>query len=197
MAREFIRKSRRQILRIIVVAVAACYLLGRGMAGTDQPDKSKDVSEQIVAVSTAEDFLDLRQALAGSGPDAPKPKPIEKFLATHPKAVKAITVPKPTPASFATEPYFGVNAFLFTNRDGKARYSRYHLRPEAGARFLSDEDAAKQPASLLIDELGSRLSEGPARFRLVVQLAAEGDPVNDATAVWPATGLRLNSASSW
>ena len=283
MAREFIRKSRRQILRIIVVALAVGCLPGRGMAGADEPKKAKDVSEQIVdtmnaifgkhpgyraahakgivcegeftpaptaaglsraphlqvqgkpvrvtvrfsdstgiptvpdgspdanphglavrfhlsqggstdivsnayngfAVSTAEDFLALLQALAGSGPDAPKPKPIEKFLATHPKAVKAITAPKPTPVSFATEPYFGVNAFLFTNRDGKARYGRYQFRPEAGAEFLSDQDAAKQPANFLIDELGGRLSKGPAKFRLVVQLAAEGDPVNDATAVWP------------
>ena len=233
MAREFIRKSRRQILRIIVVALAVDCLPGRGMAGADEPKKAKDVSEQIVdtmnaifgkhpgyraahakgivcegeftpaptaaglsraphlqvqgkpvrvtvrfsdstgiptvpdgspdanphglavrfhlsqggstdivsnayngfAVSTAEDFLALLQALAGSGPDAPKPKPIEKFLATHPKAVKAITAPKPTPVSFATEPYFGVNAFLFTNRDGKARYGRYQFRPEAGARI--------------------------------------------------------------
>ena len=83
MAREFIRKSRRQILRIISNAYNG------------------------FAVSTAEDFLALLQALAGSGPNAPKPKPIEKFLATHPKAVKAITAPKPTPVSFATEPYLG------------------------------------------------------------------------------------------
>jgi len=283
MAREFICKSKRQILRIIVLALAAGFLPGRGQAGTNEPDKAKDVFEQIVdtmnaifgkhpgyraahakgivcegeftppstaaglsraphlqvqerpvrvtvrfsdstgiptvpdgspgasphglavrfhladggstdivsnayngfAVSTAEDFLALLQALAGSGPDVPKPKPIEKFLATHPRAVKAITAPKPTPVSFATEPYFGVNAFLFTNRDGKARYGRYQFRPEAGTEFLADQDAAKQPANFLIDELGGRLSKGPARFRVVVQLAGEGDPVNDATAVWP------------
>ena len=28
-----------------------------------------------------------------------------------------------TEAVFVTEPYFEVNAFLFTNRDGKARFS--------------------------------------------------------------------------
>ena len=137
------------------------------------------------AVATAEDFLALLQAVAASGPDAPKPTPIEKFLATHPKAMKVVTAPKPTPVSFATEPYFGVNAFLFTNQDGKARYGRYQFRPEAGAKFLTDEDAAKKPANFLIDELGDRLAQGPAKFRLVVQLAAEGDPVDDATAVWP------------
>ncbi len=99
--------------------------------------------------------------------------------------MKVVKTPKPTPASFATEPYFGVNAFIFTNKDGKARYGRYQLRPEAGEKFLTTEEAAKRPANFLIDELGDRLAKGPARFHLSVQLAAEGDPLDDATAVWP------------
>jgi catalase len=137
------------------------------------------------AVATPEDFLGLLNAVSESGPNAPKPTAIEKFLAAHPKAMKVVSTPKPTPASFATEPYYGVNAFIFTNADGKARAGRYQLRPEAGEKFLTKEEAAKQPANFLIDEIGSRLSKGPAKFRLNVQLAAEGDPVNDATAVWP------------
>jgi catalase len=137
------------------------------------------------AVSTPEEFLGLLNSVSESGPNAPKPTPIEKFLGAHPKAMKVVTTPKPTPASFATEPYFGVNAFIFTNADGKARPGRYQLRPEAGEKFLTKEEAARQPANFLIDELGGRLSKGPAKFRLLVQLAAEGDPVNDATSVWP------------
>jgi hypothetical protein len=35
------------------------------------------------------------------------------------------------------------NAFLFTNRDGKARSGRYQFRPEAGEKFLSDVAAAQ------------------------------------------------------
>ena len=89
-----------------------------------------------------------------------------------------------TPASFATEPYFGVNAFLFTNAEGKGRYGRYQIRPDAGSKFLTDSEAAGKPANFLIDELGDRLAKGPVKFRLVVQLAGEGDPVDDATAVW-------------
>ena len=137
------------------------------------------------AVANGEDFLAFLRAVAESGPNAPKPTPIEKFLDTHPKAKKVVTAPKPTPFSFATEPYFGINAFLFTNRDGKARYGRYQIRPEAAEKFLTVEEAAKKPPNFLIDELGDRLAKGPARFRLVVQLAAEGDPVDDATVVWP------------
>jgi catalase len=137
------------------------------------------------AVATAEDFLAMLRAVAETTPESAKPTPIEKFLNTHPKALKVVSAPKPTPVSFATEPYFGVNAFLFTNKDGKSRYGRYQFRPESAAKFLTAEDAAKKPANFLIDELRDRLGSGPAIFRLVVQLAAEGDATDDATVVWP------------
>jgi catalase len=137
------------------------------------------------AVATGEDFLALLRAVSETKPDSPKPTPIEKFLGAHPKAAKVVATAKPTPASFATEPYFGVNAFVFTNKDGKAQTGRYQIRPEAPEQFLSAEDAAKQPPNFLIDELGARLAKGQVRFRIVVQLAAAGDPVDDATAVWP------------
>ena len=137
------------------------------------------------AVANGEDFLALLRAVAEGGKDAAKPTPLHKFLAAHPAAEKVVSAPKPTPSSFATEPYFGVNAFLFTNAEGKARHGRYQFRPEAGSHFLSAAEAAPKPANFLIDELGGRLAKGPVKFRLVVQLANEGDPVDDATAVWP------------
>jgi catalase len=137
------------------------------------------------AVANGEDFLALLRAVAATGKEAPKPTPLEKFLASHPKAMKVVTAPKPVPASFTTEPYFGVNAFEFTNAEGKSRFGRYQIRPEAGAKFLTAEEAARKPPNFLIDELGERLARGPARFRIVVQLAAAGDKVDDATEVWP------------
>jgi catalase len=137
------------------------------------------------AVANGEDFLAFLKAVAASGKGAPKPTPLETFLAEHPKARRVVTAPKPVPASFATEPYFGVNAFEFTNAEGQSRFGRYQLRPEAGATFLTAEEAAKKPPNFLIDELGERLARGPAKFRIVVQLAAEGDKTDDATEVWP------------
>jgi catalase len=136
-------------------------------------------------VATGEEFLAFLKAVAASGKDTPKPTPLDQFLAAHPQAMKVVKTPKPIPASFATEPYYGVNAFEFTSAQGKSRFGRYQLHPEAGATFLTAEDAAGKPRNFLIDELGERLAKGPARFRLVVQLAGEGDKVDDATAVWP------------
>jgi catalase len=137
------------------------------------------------AVATGEDFLAFLKAVAASGKDAPKPTALEQFLAAHPRARKVATAPKPVPASLATEPYFSVNAFEFTNAEGKSRFGRYQLRPEAGAKFLGAEEAAAKPPSFLMDELVERLARGPVKFRIVVQLAGEGDRVDDATEVWP------------
>jgi catalase len=37
-----------------------------------------------------------------------------------------------------------------------------------------------------MDELPKRIAQRPVKFRLLAQVANEGDPVNDPTAVWPA-----------
>src|SRR5262249_4253678 len=61
--------------------------------------------------ATAAEFRDLLLAIAASGPDAPKPTPLEKFFETHPIAKTFLTSEKPAPVSFGTLPYFGVNTF--------------------------------------------------------------------------------------
>jgi catalase len=136
-------------------------------------------------VRTAEEFLVFVRALATSGPGVPSPTPLVTFLANHPQAKRFAAAPKPTPASFATESYYGVNAFRFTNREGVSHAARYGIRPEVGEEHLDAAEAARRPASFLFEELGERLFRGAARFRLLVQLADEGDPVDDGSLPWP------------
>jgi catalase len=57
--------------------------------------------------------------------------------------------------------------------------------PEAGVDHLSDTAAAAKSAIYLFDELAERIAKGPIKLRVVVQLANEGDNVNDATEQWP------------
>jgi catalase len=38
----------------------------------------------------------------------------------------------------------------------------------------------------LREELENRLRHGPVAFRLLLQVAAESDPTDDVTALWPA-----------
>lgn len=136
-------------------------------------------------VRTGEEFLEFLKALAASDPANPKGSPLEAFLGSHPQALAFVQLAKPAPASFATEPYWGINAMRFINRDGASQYGRFRIVPEAPVRFLSDAEAAAQSANYLFDEVTDRLARGPIGFRVIAQLANPGDPVNDATMQWP------------
>ena len=91
--------------------------------------------------------------------------------------------PKPAPLSFATEKYFGVNAFKFQAADGKETFIRYRIVPDEYV-ILSKDDLKSTSESYLFDELSERLQKGPAILKLVAQLAEEGDTTDDATVHW-------------
>jgi catalase len=135
----------------------------------------------------AEEFLEFLCAVAASGPDAPNPPPVVAFLASHPNTKAFVEAPKPIPSSFARQPYFAVTAFKFTNAVGESRFGRFRLVPEAGTEHLTPEQAATKPADFLTAEMSERLSRGPVRFRIQVQLAEKGDDVTDPGTAWPET----------
>ncbi|MCP3446791.1 catalase family peroxidase [Bradyrhizobium sp. CCGUVB14] len=135
--------------------------------------------------ATVADFRDLLIALGRSGPKAAKPTPLDTYLAGHPRAKAFLTAPKPAPESFATLPYFGVNAFKFTSAAGQTTFGRYQLQPVAGSKYLADDAAAKAQPDYLIAEIRQRMAKEPVKFRLVLQLAGTGDKVNDPSIAWP------------
>lgn len=141
--------------------------------------------------STAEGFLEFLNALIATDFAGPHPNAIEKFLGAHPAALTFVQIPKPIPTSFAKESFFAVSAFKFTNADGVSRYGRYRLLPAAGNEYLDDAGAAARSANFLFDEIKDRLAREPVKFRVVVQLAEEGDKVDDATVRWPESRPQL------
>ncbi|MBV9154859.1 MAG: catalase family peroxidase [Acidobacteriaceae bacterium] len=134
---------------------------------------------------TGEEFLEFLQAVAESRSSQESPSPIEKFLGAHPAALTFVQTPKPMPASFATERYFGVTAMRFTNEEGLSRYGRYRIVPESGEEHLSPGEAKTKDADFLFNEIKQRLESRAVEFRILVQLANPGDTVNDATIHWP------------
>lgn len=131
------------------------------------------------------EFLEFLKAAMASGADVPSPKPIERFLGSHPAALAFVQAPKPFPSSLARQTYFAVTAFAFTNQDGQTRHGRYHIVPEAGNDFLSDDEVAKLGPNYHFDEIAERVRKNPARFKVLVQVAEPGDVVDDATVHWP------------
>ena len=134
-------------------------------------------------VATPEEFRDLQLAVAMSPPGAPPSPQFKAFLASHPSVAKA-SATVGMPASFAEEQYFGVDAFVFTNKAGKRQAFRYIIAPEKVVH-LSNEEAAKQSPDYLMNDLPARLAKGPVTFHIKAQLAAAGDPTKDPTQAWP------------
>jgi catalase len=134
-----------------------------------------------------EELLEFFHAAAASGPGAPTPPPIVAFLASHPAAKAFVEAPKPIPSSFARQPYFAINAFKFTNADGQSKFGRFRLVPEAEAEFLTSEQAKNKTTDFLAAEMSERLSKGPVKFSVLVQMAGDWDDVTNATVIWPET----------
>lgn len=130
-------------------------------------------------------FLDLLRAIATSGPDVPSPKPVETFLGSHPAALAFVQTPKPFPVSLATDTYFGVTAMEFINATGQRKFGRYRIVPDAGNSYLSDAEVAALAPNYHFDEIAARVAKGPVRFKILVQIAGQGDTVDDATIHWP------------
>ncbi|KAF2276010.1 heme-dependent catalase [Westerdykella ornata] len=131
---------------------------------------------------TGAEFLELLKLLGGGDKGS-----IDAFLGAHPETQRFLQTPKPSPESFVTERYFGVNAYYLVDSEGKRTAIRYRVVPASGeVRHLSSEDLEKKDRDYLFAELPRRLeAQGPVELVLQAQVAAVGDVVDDATVVWP------------
>ncbi len=134
---------------------------------------------------TAEGLVEFLEAVVATRPTDAHPNAIERFLAAHPAALAFVQTPKPIPTSFARESFFAVSAFKFANAQDVSRFGRYRILPAAGNEYLNDAAAAAMGKNFLMEEIQQRVAKDPVRFRIVVQLAEDGDVTDDATIRWP------------
>jgi len=166
----------------------------RAMAVKFQLPDNKNADILALAIEgfparTPEDFLAFLQAqLPDPATGQPAREALSRFLAAHSdtRAFLERLAQKPVPASYGQTNYYAEHAFLFTAADGTRRFGRYRWIPEAGEAFLSLDSASQRSANFLREELESRLHKGPVVFRLLLQLAGEGDATDDVNALWPA-----------
>jgi catalase len=134
---------------------------------------------------TAEEFLEFLHALLATNPEAAHPNALERFLGAHPAALAFVQTPKPIPVSFGREQFFAVSAFRFTNEKGESCHGRYRILPWEGTEYMDETTAAELGDDFLFDEIAQRVAKEAVRFTVSVQIAGEGDVVDDATVRWP------------
>jgi len=188
-------------------AVPVTVRFSNGSANPRQPDYARDgrgmatkfylpdgPRTDIVALSlpcffvrTPEDFVRFTRAgkpLPFGGLPGPR---FPLFLLGHREAIpatRAFMALKP-PASYASCRYNGIHSFKWTDGEGGERWVRYSWLPEAGEESIDGGEAKRRGRDYLQEEIRARLEREPARFTLLLQLAAESDPIDDPTAVWP------------
>ena len=150
-------------------------------------------SMPVFPVATPEAFFEQQMA---SRPDPathkPSPDKMKAFFAAHPETsafLAWVKTAKPSP-SYATEAYWGLNAFYFVDANGKRQAVRWQVVPEAVAGMQANK--ASDPNYLAAD-LQNRLAQGPLRWHLRLTLAAPGDPTDDASKPWPADRPQLDA----
>src|ERR1700730_9022193 len=131
------------------------------------------------------DFCRARTPDAATG--EPDPAAIGAFLEHHPEALTAgaAALSATPPESYLRCAYNSLHAYRFVDDAGGSRYVRYRWEPEAGEASLSAEDAEARGPDYLQDDLATRLTDAPAAFALSVQIAEDGDAVDDPSIQWP------------
>jgi catalase len=167
----------------------------RGMAVRLQPPDGDElhlvmISAPVFFVRDPADFIPFlevrRPDPTTGGPDQAR---IDAFGREHPETTIQGTYLRsaPVPASYAHAPFWAVNTFYFVNDAGERQPARWVVEPVAGVVGLSEEELATGPDEFLADEFRARLERGPAEWDFHLQLPEPGDPLKDATAVWPDT----------
>jgi len=142
----------------------------------------------VFPLSTPEAFY---EQLVAARPDPktgkPDPAKMKAFLAGHPETARALGViaARPFSSGFANSTFNGLDAFRFIDANGTSHAVRWSMVPEDAFAADTPTEAEQKDKNYLFDALIARIRQGPARWHLVVTVAAAGDPTNDATVPWP------------
>ncbi len=148
------------------------------------------LSAPVFMVATPEEFMGF---MAARRPDPatgkPDPARVKAFNEATPSTKAQITFLDKTPvaASYAQTPYWGVNAFVFTNAKGEKVHGRWRAEPRAGRVGLTDAQLSELGDDFLTPELTSRFRQGAVTFDLWLQLATTSDNVKDPSVMWSAS----------
>lgn len=152
------------------------------------------LSQKLFVVNTIEQFMKLLEAGMPTTPNGGINKPgLQKFLSENPNSAQVFKMRAESlaPVSFGNTEFNAVHAFLLRNAADEITPVRIHWVPVDGIKGQPLENLGQEPIDTLFNEFSERLLKEKVQFDLVLELAEEGDPLNDATALWPEDRKRV------
>ena len=152
--------------------------------------ETANISAPVFFVNTPANFvkfMDARRPDPATG--RPDPAKVKAFNDSHPDSKPQIEwlAKAPVPASYAAVNYWGTNAFEFTTPAKKKVMGKWIFEAARGQQGLTEDELKQLPDDFLADELRKRAANGSIAFNFNVQLAEQGDVVNDPTVPLPAS----------
>lgn len=133
-------------------------------------------------VATPDAFMEFLRKLQPAGLLG-----LPAFLLRHPSAAASLPANARAlqpPVSFAGIPYWAIHAYRWLSDDG-SRFVRYQFVPETSLGHLKPWEGRRRDRDYLHNDITTRVMDGTVRFTLRVQIAEDGDDVNDASKNWP------------
>jgi catalase len=146
------------------------------------------ISQKLFFVNSIEQLIEFLEAIK------PRTKNeklnmtgLEEFLGANPNSLEVFKIRAggPAPVSFAHTEFYALHVFFYINADNVATPARCHWVPVAGVRGQPLTSIQKESIEILYEEMEQRLKREPVSFDLVLDLAEQGDPLNDPSAPWP------------
>ncbi|NMN07355.1 MULTISPECIES: catalase [unclassified Novosphingobium] len=152
------------------------------------------LSQKLFIARSIDQFIALVEAAAPLKPGGPPNLDgLKAILPQHPNAaaVFQMRAESPAPVSFAHTAFHSVHAFRLLNAADQETPARFHWIPVAGEQGQPPANLADKPVDILFEELTGRLAKESVAFDLQIELAEPGDPLDDATALWPEERRRV------
>ncbi|MCQ4087931.1 catalase [Saccharibacillus sp. JS10] len=154
------------------------------------------VTVPVFFARTPKSFMEMLTTLnrtkAGKMPKSEAIRRFARHFGESRQSLLAVKRLKP-PASYATNLYYCVHAYILVDAEGRRRPVKFEWIPDLGVHTLSVHDAANMPDDYLERELELRLLAQPPSFKLNIIFGEEGDPTDDPTKRWPSDRLRINA----
>lgn len=148
----------------------------------------------VFSVNRPQHFLDLQLSrVPDPATGKPDPAKVKAFDDAHPdsRPLRDWLATQPLPKSFRHAAFFSAHAFKLTARDGTVRHAKWEFQPDAGVVGISADDLAGRSDDFLFADLRADAARMPLRWRMVLVIGEEGDPLTDPTVLWPENRRRI------